>query len=440
MFNAPLLGSELAALETIAGAPARYVVAFSGGLDSTALLHAIGHIGGSVPVCAVYVDHGLQDDSADWGRHCEAAATAMEIPFLGLTVDVDRSFDQGLEAAARSARYAALQELLRSDDWLLTAHHRDDQAETLLLNLMRGSGPAGLAGIARVRPLGAGWLVRPLLQIARSDLEYYARSAGVPWIEDPSNADRQFDRNFLRHDVMPLLAQRWPDVAARLARSARHAAEAVAIMRDAAAADLDAMGGRPDRLPLDALTVLPKARQRNLIRFALYRLGLPLPSASQLDHVLGELMPARSDAQPLVRWTGAAVRRYRNAVYIMHDTLPEPPVDVAIADTRVDLGPGLGVLVFEKSSAPGLSEETLQRGLRLCHRRGGEEIQPQSQSHTKQLKKLLQQEGIVPWMRDRLPLLYAGGRLVAVADLWLAQDAVSDPGTVVRWIDRPALH
>lgn len=445
-FRPAHLAEHLHQLEQIAAPPARFVVAFSGGLDSTALLHCLVALKNAkthfkdIAVIAIYIEHGLQSDSATWGEHCKAVAKSLGVEFRSLQVNVQLESGKGPEASAREARYSALHAELGKDDWLLSAHHREDQAETLLLNLIRGSGPAGVAGIGDARRFGPGWLVRPMLNVARSELQQYADEEGLDWVEDPSNTDRRFDRNFLRHEVLPRLKSRWPDIALRLQRSASHAGEASQLLVDLAEIDLAALGSRSERLPIDALSLLSAARQRNLIRYALRDLGLSTPTAMQLDRIQSELIPAREDAQPLVTWSGASVRRYRNGLYLLPQNLADTIKSMQVSTTECELGAGLGSLQFEKSAGVGLRPALLEQGLRIEPRQGGEEIRLQGQAHTRKLKKLLQEEGIVPWMRDRLPLLYSGAELVAVGDLWVAADAVGESGIIVRWCGRPALH
>jgi tRNA(Ile)-lysidine synthase len=436
--SASFLSSKLADLEAVAGKPSRYLVAFSGGLDSTVLLHALAET--AVTTIAVHVDHGLQPDAADWDEHCRQVATDMGVDYRCLTVNVALDSGKGPEAAARDARYRALQAEMGPGDWLLSAHHHEDQAETLLLNLIRGSGPAGIAGIGELRRFDPGWLVRPLLEIERESLLDYAKSKKLAWVEDPSNEDRRFDRNFLRHDVLPLLSSRWPDIASRLNRSARHAREASHLLQELAATDLAALGGRAERLPVEGLSSLSPARQKNLLRHALLRLGLPIPGEVQIQRILDEVLPAREDAQPLVSWPGGEVRRYRSALYLLSQQSDVLPESLSTRGASVTLGAGLGTLVFENDADRGLSRDLLERGLQVRFRVGGEAIKPFGHRHTRKLKKLLQDEGVVPWMRERLPLLYAGDELVAVGDLWLAADAVTEPGVGFRWIDRPALY
>jgi tRNA(Ile)-lysidine synthase len=437
-FTQEQLFERLAALEYRAERPPRYVVAFSGGLDSSVLLHALA--GSDIPVLAVHIDHGLQPEAAEWRRHCAAFAASLGVEYRERRVTVELDSGKGPEASARDARYNALLEELEPGDWLLSAHHREDQAETLLLNLVRGTGPAGIAGIGSVRRFGHGWLVRPLLYFDRAELREYAETEGIDWIDDPSNSDKRFDRNFLRHEIMPHLRQRWPDIAARLQRSAAHASEATSLLIDLAEIDLDALGGRTDRLPTTELLAMPRHRQKNLIRHALRVCGLTLPTAQQLDTILDEVLRAREDAQPQVRWPGGSVRRYRDNLYLLPDILADDLAAGPITGTKVRLGTGLGTLRFEPGVERGIDPHLVGPRLRLAARGGGEKLRIDGQPHTSKLKKLLQEEGVVPWMRDRVPLVYADDQLIAVGDLWVAADAAASPGVAIRWDDRPALH
>jgi tRNA(Ile)-lysidine synthase len=445
-FSPETLAAQLSKLEDIAGKPARYIIAFSGGLDSTVLAHSLASLRrvdpdySDIDIVAIHIDHGLQQESSDWSEHCSQTAAAFGIEFKSLQVKVQLESGKGPEASARDARYPALHAELQSDDWLLSAHHREDQAETLLLNLIRGSGPAGVAGIGDIRRFGPGWLVRPMLNANRADILAYAEAQGLKWVEDPSNTDRRFDRNFLRHEVLPRLKSRWPDIAARLQRSAGHSGEASKLLLELAEIDLAALGSCSRRLPIDGLAGLSDARQRNVIRYAIRDQGLSTPTALQLQRVMNEVIPAREDAQPLVAWAGGSVRRYRNGLYLLPETLAQVLASAPLREAELELGAGLGRLKLEPGAGVGVSDALVEAGLHIKPREGGEEIQPIGQRHTRKLKKLLQEEGVVPWMRDRLPLVYAGDRLVAVGDLWLADDAARSPGVAVRWTGRPALH
>ena len=432
-----------ARLEALAdGAPARrYVVAFSGGADSTVLLHAAASVARAAgrPITAVHVDHGLHQESPDWARHCVASAEAMGVACRTESIRVAPDGD-GLEAAARRARYGCFSRHLERGDWLLTAHHLDDQAETLLLNLVRGSGPHGLAGIAARRPLGSGYLVRPLLDVPRSALVAYAARERLQWLEDPSNDDHQHDRNFLRHELIPRMYARWPAAVPRLAHSAALASAASELLDTLAAMDLDAVG-EPGRIDIARLQRFPDNRQLNLLRYAIRISGLPGAPATRLRQIVDELVPAREDAQPLVTWPGAEVRRFRNCIYLA-PALSEPEAVGATLtpDRPVALGPGMGSLRLVAVAGTGIRPDVAAAGLSVGFRQGGERLRRANDDRRRRLKSLLQEAGIVPWMRGRIPLLYAQECLVSVADLWTCADSEGDGGYVVRWDDRPPLN
>jgi tRNA(Ile)-lysidine synthase len=414
-FGPEVVAERLDALETADNKPDRYVIALSGGLDSTVLAHAltVTRERHGKSLLAVHVDHQLHPESGHWNDYCRRLADTLDLEFVAETVSVVAD-GGGLEAAARK----------------------------VLLNLMRGSGPAGMAGIGLLTPFAAGWLVRPLIDVPRDALEAYAAAQNLHWVDDPSNEDLRFDRNYLRHEVLPPLEQRWPGVIERLARSADLAAEAAMMLDELAASDLREVGDRAARIDIAGLLQLTDARQRNLLRHAIRREGLPLPGAARLATVLVSVLQARDDAQPMVQWEGAEVRRYRGKLYLSRPLGEQswPPGGRPLADSPVSLGPGMGTLRLAPGAPRGLSGAVLAGGLAIRMRKGGEEIKPLGQTHTKKLKKLLQEKGIVPWMRERLPLIYSGEELVAVADLWVAAEAASEPGTAVCWDDRPELH
>jgi tRNA(Ile)-lysidine synthase len=452
-FNANLLLRTLMDLQ--GAAPARrYLVGFSGGLDSTVLVHALKQAPGRVPpIVAVHINHAMQADAGRWEEHCRSVADALGVEFVARTVVVTEDEGIGLEAAARGARYAAFKELMQEGDVLLTAHHADDQAETLLLNLMRGSGVAGLAGIGASQPFGPGLLIRPMLNVSRQDIERYARECELEWLDDPSNLDSRFDRNYLRAEILPRLRQRWPAVAARLGHSAGLAAEAARLQDELAWLDLCGLAETaetdaavPDRLAVIGLTKLSSARQRNVLRCAIKACGLPQAPAKRLREIQEQMLTAREDAAPLVRWPGAEVRRYRTKLYLQRAEarpLPDPATLPLLygGGREIPLG-SLGALRLERvadTAEPGIDPALVSDGLALRFRSGGERIKLYGRKETRPLKKLLQEQAVVPWMRRILPLLYAGDTLVAVADLWIAADCARDDGFKVRWIGKPPL-
>jgi len=421
----------------------RWLVAFSGGIDSAVLLHALRHVPAIDPrrIIAMHIDHGLHPDSGDWAAHCRAFADQLGIASVIREVKIDDQSGLSVEAVARDARYGALREEMRQGDCVLSAHHEDDQAETLLLNLMRGSGPAGLAGIGTVQRFGCGRLLRPLLATPGEAIMDYAKRHSLDWIDDPSNEELRFDRNFLRREIMPKLAARWPAVSARLRQSAALSSEGSALLRDLADIDIAAAGSAA-KLDIAAVRELSPARQRNLLRRSVALCDLPPPPATRLDQAVNELLPAREDAQPLVRWQGGEFRRYRDRLYVMAalSAPPVAPVQALLPEVSLDLGPGMGALRLVPDIDGGIDAGLAAAGLTIRFRQGGEDIRPAGREDTHKLKKLLQQEGVVPWMRSRLPLLYAGEDLVAVADLWIERDCADRAGFGVSWSDRPPLN
>lgn len=422
---------------------ARYLVGFSGGLDSTVLLHALwrNREHHRTPVVAVHINHQLHERAAEWDAHCRRFADDLEVPYYSRTVTVTAG-SAGLEAAAREARYAALNELVQPGDTVLSAHHEEDQAETLLLNLLRGSGPAGLAGIGAKQPFGHGQLIRPMLGVPRQEIAAYATAHGLVWMDDPSNSDLRFDRNFLRQEILPRLQERWPAASASIRRSAELQAETAALLTDLAALDLAALGGEPRRLAIAGLVPLSRGRQRNLLKHAIRQCGLPAAPSTRLRQAVDELIPAAEDAQPEVHWPGAVLRRYRGTVYLLpehaFDPLP-PPLTLASNSRVVRLGEMLGTLELEAHTDGGIDPELVASGLTVRFRAGGEKIRVAGRSHRQSLKNLLQEAAVVPWMRQHVPLLYANDRLVAVADLWIAQEAWRAQGYAVRWKSKPAI-
>lgn len=443
-FHSDTLLEQLAALSVADRPPVRYLVAFSGGLDSTVLLHALAAARSKIPVpiVALHVNHGLHADADTWEVDCSEFAKSVDVEFLSCRIEVAADTGLGPEAAARQARYAALRGWVGRDDYLLSAHHEDDQAETLLLNLLRGSGVSGLSGIGERQTFADGFLLRPLLGIAGQALREYAAAHQLIWVDDPSNAESRFDRNFLRNEIFPQLASRWPAASSRLRRSADLVTEVATMLDDLAQLDMR-NAGSASRLEIAALQSLPEPRQRNLLRYAIRSCGLPPAPATRIYQVLRELLTARPDAQPLVHWSGAEIRRYRGHIYLLTEMTADPGVAETLLTANgggLDLGPGCGSLRLERGTEFGIDPALAAAGLRLRYRKGGETIRPRRRGSTLKLRNLLQEAAIVPWMRERIPLLYAGEELVAIADLWLADEHATAGGYAVCWDERPDLH
>lgn len=417
-----------------------YAVAFSGGADSTLLLTALARAGLGRSVRALHVDHGLHPDSALWTEQCAAAARALGVQYEAVRVEVDRDSPLGLEAAARTARYAALRNLLMDGETLLTAHHADDQLETVLLRVMRGAGARGLRGIVAHAPFGRGFLARPLLDFTRRELAAIAERWQLAWIEDPSNRNVAHDRNYLRHAVLPALLERWPAAPRMAQRLARALADAGEILDERAAED--ALGlERPDRVPRARLLALTPSRRRNLLRYLLRQIGSSTPTERQLAELDHGLTVTRRDAQTRVAWPGGEARVYRDFVYLLPPLGPASP-----AGTRVLLRTGEswagpeGLVSFVPTAGAGLPLSFLDAGVELRFRAGGERFRPLGRTHGTSLKRWLHDARIVPWMRSRLPLFFYGDRLVAVADLALDQAVDAADGAqrfAVSWTQHP---
>lgn len=402
-------------------------IAFSGGLDSTVLLHLLVHLAKteSLPtLSAIHVHHGLQAAADAWPEHCQSQCEALGVPLRVVHVQVQHG--ASLERAARDARYAAFNNLTQANEVLLTAQHRDDQAETLLFRLLRGAGVRGLSGMPHQRRLGKGFLLRPLLDVNRAELEAYAAEHQLSWIEDPSNQDRQFSRNYLRHQVFPALISRWPQAMTTIARSAAHLREAQGLLDDLAQIDLSLASTPSDfdwlglpSLELAALAKLSAARQRNALSHWLE----PWTRLPDSDHWSGweDLRDATGDARPIWRLADGELHRAGGRVWWVSSgwlmplsvagTWPDPSLPLALPDN------GILTLTGQMPEGP----------LQIRYRLGGEVMDLPGRGH-RDLKRLLNERGVPSFVRGRLPLLFKGEQLLAVPNL-----AGLDGGAAGNW-------
>ena len=402
-------------------APAWHI-AFSGGLDSTVLLHLLASLANTEtlpPLSAVHVHHGLQAAADAWPAHCQSICDNLGVPLSVKRVQVQPG--ASLERAAREARYRAFAEVTGAGEVVLTGQHRDDQAETLLFRLLRGAGVRGLAAMPAQRPLAGGYLVRPLLDVSREALEFYAHEHQLKWIEDPSNADSRFSRNYLRHRVLPALTERWPQAVTGLARTAEHLGEAQGLLDELALLDLQAASkasvfpwlGLPS-LALAPLCELSDARQRNALRHWL----APLTRLPDSDHWAGwhSMRDAKGDAQPLWRLADGELHRCGQRIWWLPSTRSEfSDATVSWPDPQNPLElPGNGQLT--------LTGEAPEGPLEVRYRQGGEILEVPGRGR-RDLKRLLNESGVPGFVRGRLPLLYQGEQLLGVpslAGLWPA--------------------
>lgn len=405
----------------------RIFVAFSGGLDSTVLLHLAAawckNRKNSPELVAWHVNHGMQNLASEWETHCAALAERWSVSFQVDRVSV-ASTGQGAEAAAREARYSVFESGMLKGDVLLMAHHLDDQVETFFLRLMRGAGLQGMSGMPLERPLGAGTLLRPLLDAAQETLREYAADHGLPYINDPSNQDISLDRNFLRRQIMPLFAQRWDGYRQTVTRAGAHMASALETLENHLPVPVTVYSTLGD--PGVSMQVLAcgandvaAIRLRSWLRSS----GLPMPNRAVLEEFLRQLNEAGEGGSPRMDCGDYVMQRYADAVYL----LPEPPAvepreEFALGVEDECVIEGVGVLTLVPAAAEGFA---LVDGevLRIAWRTGGERCKPHRRGHSQTLKKLLQERAVPPWWRERVPLVYSGDEMLAVGDLWVCESS-----------------
>ena len=396
-------------------------IACSGGADSTALLHALASLSAARDhgLRALHVDHGLHPESSHWAEHCRALCESLAVPLHVVRVQVADTRGEGIEAAARRARHAAFAENLRDGEWLATAHHRDDQIETVLLKLLRGAGPEGLGGMRALRPFARGMQWRPLLDAPRAALHDYAEAHGLGFIDDPANIDPRFSRNVLRNDIVPRIAAHWP-----------HAAQSVAHAAEACRTAADFLDGQAQRelqhlRHADAATIdarawraLPDALRAVALERWLRERDLPAPTRAQRAQLEHQIETAQVDRVPRIAWPGAEIRVWRNRLHAMAPLLPIPDNWQDLWNgSALPLPAGAGMLHLTTLDGEA-SAARFDPPLTVRFRRGGERIKPANDAHTRELRDLFQRADIAPWLRGRCPLIYAGDELLAVADRW----------------------
>ncbi|MXP67232.1 tRNA lysidine(34) synthetase TilS [Pantoea sp. Aalb] len=410
-----------------------YVLAFSGGLDSTVLLHQL--ICYNQQLRALHVHHGLSPDADNWALHCQLICNQWKIPCDILYIKIDKNI-KGIEASARDARYQALFKKLNPGECLLTAQHLDDQCETLLLALKRGSGPAGLSSMPQQRWVNGHLHLRPLLNVSRYQLEIYATEHKLSWIEDISNSDTRYDRNFLRSYILPLLKMRWPCFSTAVARSAALCAEQENLLSQLLAKKLKTLIDDQGALFFPPLLSINEIYRNSLLRRWIAIHGGNMPSRAKLKHITYEVMNSRKDACPCLRFDQSEIRRYRNKLYwlpvspsITHNTLIWGNRNYSL-----QLPQNLGYLKANREISrlrePKQNEQIIIRFeahgyYHLLNRIGGRKI-----------KKLWQELGIPPWQRNRIPLIYYNQTLIDAPGLFTTREgaANNEKGWQVMWI------
>ncbi|MEO1946546.1 MAG: tRNA lysidine(34) synthetase TilS [Methylophilaceae bacterium] len=417
------------------------LVAYSGGLDSSVLLHSLHQLQRKIPfhLHAMHVHHGLSDNANDWAAFCDKTCADLGVPFESYQVSVDGNSGLGTEAAARAERYQALN--TAAVDFICLAHHQDDQAETLLLQLARGAGVKGLAGMAQVDLERR--LIRPFLHCSRADLLAYAEQYRLQWIDDESNADTAYDRNFIRHALMPVFHQRYTSITNTLARSATHMAEASELLNDLAELDAEHVVDVAQQygvIQLEQLVLLSQARQGNVIRFWLASNRLQTPSAALLTQILQQLKSEKPDASIQIKVAdNLHVMRYKKRAYLVNQPENMPPINLIWQGEKIVILPNRSRLLFTKKKGEGFA---YQRGgsnieLRIKNREGGESFRPALGRPRRGLKAIMQSSQIPPWLRVQLPLIFMNDRLVIIPDIGVDAEMQAEShemGLIVSWV------
>lgn len=437
MFNESLLVTVLKKLPETTD----FIIAYSGGLDSTVLLHACAKIREYFPkqnFSAIHINHGLSPNADSWQAQCLAFSETHKIQLACFKANAIPGKGESPEDAARKARYQILKKQIKRNVVLLTAHHQDDQAETVLLQLFRGAGVQGLSAMPFCTRFSEGYLARPLLQFSRAELKEYAELEKLIWVEDESNSNTHFSRNFMRHDVLPIIKRKYPSINSILARTAENAAYTHEINNELAALDLKNILLSKDSLAISKLLALSDARRNNVLRYFLQQRGYFMPHAIHLKQLQQTILQAKPDANPVLKWRDVEVRRYQDQLYIAKENYfvgLHEAINVNLypeVKTEINLPNELGTIIFSITAqtdtvmhctvTTNLSFITTQQEIVLLHaakiiiqfRAGGEKIRPQNRKETHELKKLFQEWSVPTWQRQQIPLLYANEELAAV--------------------------
>ena len=435
-----------------------YVVAYSGGVDSHVLLQCCVAL--NLPVRAIHIHHGLQTVADDWVEHCRTICKQLNVEFDVMHVDAKKQHRESPEESARKARYLGLQDGLSKGDCLLLGQHLNDQAETLLLQLFRSSGAAGLSAMPTQRAIGDNIQLRPLLYFSRNDIVAYARENNLHWIEDPSNTDTVFDRNFLRAEILPLLETRWPEIMAKLSSAANLQANNVLVMENMAAIDLanvikidlpvSDLHFYPviSLLSISKLKKLSSARLLNVLRYWVsqsitFKTSVLKISITRnlLEELEQSFVCAQQDSKAVIVFSGYVFRKYQDTLYLLKPSLSKEAM-IEVCNTELTWSPSQDLEIkplaiklerlqqtnTDASNSERLKTNLLKEKLTVRFRQGGEIFHPAKRKHSQRLKKLLQEENVPPWERDLMPLIYFNDELIAVVGLWVSKQYAASEG------------
>ncbi len=403
-----------------------WCLAYSGGVDSQVLLHLLSLT--KLNVSAIYIDHGLQAQSVDWAEHCRQQCDQYDIAFQVIKVNALPTQGESPEAAARTVRYKALKQQIADDSCLLTAQHQDDQGETILIQLLRGGGAAGLAGMPDIAKFAKGWHARPLLNITRKSILTYASKHQLSWVEDPTNQHENFDRNYLRHSVLAKISQRWPAVNKTLQIFAHQQAENSQLLDALAEIDLRACLLNDNTLDICQLNKNNDARVRNTIRYWLKSMQLKMPSRSVLGQIVEQMLTVPASSTALVGWADIEIRCFRNKLYCLkkmnHDAsqVYKWPAKNSLFIKSIQKKLSINQMQPEDEAKFSLNKSVLSLDLIVRFRQGGEHLKPAGRNAHHDLKYLFQEAAVPPWLRDKTPLIYGDGELIAIAGYYIADE------------------
>lgn len=424
------------------------LVAYSGGLDSSVLLHACqqlllaGYLGS---LRAVHADHGIQKESQDWAQFCELTCRNFEIDLIVERFELAIIGDTS-EAKARKERYRLFEKLLEPNEVLLTAHHNDDQVETLLFRLFRGAGINGLKGMPVSRKVGVGILRRPLLEITRKDLEAYANRFDLAWVDDPSNKEVDYSRNFIRNKIIPLISEKWPSINRTLSQFSKHAQEQTEILNEVAEQDLSLKQNNTSSIDCEALSKLSLARQKNALHFWARSNSQLSPASNEIDQLINQLDAAKKQSIK-VKLAGGWVQSYKSKLFFCNaeqtEAILEPIVWKDLTKT-LRLDGGISITMTKKTNA-NLPESQMSKSetsnyffavkppkptdiVTIKAREGGEVVRPSYREKSTSLKNIYQELEIPPWQRLGLPLVYYNDQLVTAVGAFVSADFIDPNG------------
>ena len=438
------LSKKQSVIKTACESANQVFVAFSGGVDSHVLLHlCASSVALKNKLTAVYVHHGLQEQADAWAKHCREIVSQLSVAFSLLTVDARQRPGESPEETARDVRYQALLPLLGENDVLLLGQHREDQLETVLLQLFRGAGLTGLAAMPEKTSFGQGYLLRPLLDISQQDIKAYAIEHKLNWIEDPSNLQNDFDRNYLRNEIIPLIKKRWPAADKTVSRSAKHCAQAqIFINRQTESLFPTVFNGQDGALLITELKNLCDYEQTLVIRMWLYKIVQKMPSEHLVTQVREEFILSRQDRNPQLQWQSKIIRRYQEKLYCLQNfpTVDHSETFIWPSGQATLHLPNNGLFEISPASS-GINAKLWKKSVQIevRYRQGGESIYLPGRKGRHRLKKLFQEATIPPWQRENVPLLFLDGKLAVIGNYWVSSEFYVQQGDCMRlqWQPEP---